>query len=188
MSNHFFITPRKWPAAVSRVMDGISGPPRFGDVSDLSFSIGLPHQGSMVLRIDEDGGPALTLGVRVGRGTLRGLRDWMERCLLYDREGDGDPELATLDTSAGVCYLMLVHAGWEPRPGGCTAISSFAVIAKDRDEPLYARMCETRRTVGLLYRALLEAVGESGARERLPDCVRSREIELKTAPIDAMCH
>ena len=203
MPSRFFIPSKKWPEAVIEALSRITDLPEHGYIDDPVFLLGPPSHGRLPFRICVKGHttPLCELGDEYP--FLEELRGWMERCLEFDRYGTFHPEIATLDTPDGVCYLLMVHAGWEKelRSVVC-AISQLIVIASDRGKPVFRCFCRTRETVGNLYETILRSIREFGARFDDPadwydthafsaldkistsawmeSRIRSKEIETKT--------
>jgi hypothetical protein len=203
MSPHSFIPSKKWPEAVSEALSYITELPEHGDIDEPVFLFGPPFHGRLPLRVRVKGHttPLCVLGDEYP--FLDELRDWMERCLTYDRLGIFHPEIATLDTPDGVCYLLMVHAGWErPRQFDVSSISELIVILSDCNKPAFRCFCRTRETIRDLYGAILECIHEyrslfdgsmhwydtdsfslldkESCSARMEKLIRSRAIEIKT--------
>ncbi len=161
MPSRFFIPSKKWPEAVIEALSRITDLPERGDIDEPVFLFGPPSRGRLPFRIRAKGHttPLCELGDEYP--FLEELRGWMERCLEYDRYGTFHPEIATLDTPDGVCYLLMVHAGWEKeRLSDVSPVSQLIVVRSDQERPAFRCFCRTRETVGNLYGAILRTIRE----------------------------
>ncbi len=164
MSSHSFIPSKKWPEAVSEALSCITELPELGDIDEPVFLFGPPSHGRLPFRIRVKGQttPLCVLGDEYP--FLDELRGWMERCLMYDCLGTFHPEIATLDTPDGVCYLLMVHAGWEKtRFLDVSSISELIIILSDCSKPTFRCFCRTRDTIRDLYAAILGSIREYGS-------------------------
>ena len=165
MPSRFFIPSKKWPEAVIEALSRITDLPEHGYIDDPVFLLGPPSRGRLPFRIRAKGHttPLCELGDEYP--FLDELRGWMERCLVFDRYGTFHPEIATLDTPDGVCFLLMVHAGWEKeRLSEVSPVSQFIVVKSDQGRPVFRCFCRTRETVGNLYGAILRTIREFGTR------------------------
>lgn len=161
MPSRLFFPSKKWPEAVIEALSCITDLPEHGNVDEPVFLLGPPARGRLPFRISVKGHttPLCELGDEYP--FLEELRGWMERCLEYDRHGTFHPEIATLDTADGVCYLLMVHAGWEKdRRSEACPISQLIVIVSDRGKPVFRCFCRTRETVRDLYGTILRTLND----------------------------
>ena len=161
MPSRLFFPSKKWPEAVIEALSCITDLPEHGNVDDPVFLLGPPSHGRLPFRISVKGHvtPLCELGDEYP--FLEELRGWMERCLEYDRYGTFHPEIATIDTPDGVCYLLMIHAGWEKgRRSVASPISQLIVIVSDRGKPVFRCFCRTRDTVRDLYATILRVLDE----------------------------
>lgn len=203
MSSHSFIPSKKWPEAVREALSYITDLPENGDVDEPVFLFGPPSHGRLPFRIRVKGHttPLCVFGDEYP--FLDELRDWMERCLVYDCFGTFHPEIATLDTPDGVCYILMVHAGWEKaRTFDVSSISELIIILSDCNRPVFRCFCRTRETIGDLYGAILGCIHQfrqlfddttnwydtnafsqleiKSSSARMEELIRSQTIEIKT--------
>lgn len=210
MQSRFFTPSKKWPEAVRKALSIITDLPVNGEVDEPLFSFGPPVHGRLPFRIRLGGRTAVSFELGGDYPFLEEFRDWMERCLVFDRHGVFHPEIVTFDTAGGVLHLLMVHAGWEKGLAfGACSISELIVVESDRDIPAFRCFCRTRETVRALYGALVWAVCEYGEEideasvrhamqqspytgtsrsRRMEVLLQSRTIETKTGFDDNMLH
>lgn len=202
MPSRFFTASKKWPEAVRKALSFITDLPEQGDIDEPLFLFGPPVHGRLPFRIGLGGRTALSCELGGDYPFLQELREWMERCLAFDRHGVFHPEIATFDTVEGVLHLLMVHAGWERSLStGACSVSELIAVESDCDIPAFRCFCRTRETVRSLYAALLDAVrrygeeiDEAAVRKReqlspylglsttarMESALRSETIEMKT--------
>lgn len=161
MSSRFFISQKKWPEAVRRAISYLVLSRGSGHVSDIGFDLGPPSGGHLTFRITVDGKRSVLCRPGDTYPFLESLREWMERCLVFDKEGTLHPEILTLDCSDGVYSVIMFHAGWDRIDGLAEPISGLAVISSGRDEPTLCCFCRTRETISRLYRSIMDGIAEN---------------------------
>lgn len=153
MSARFFPTLKKWPLAVSEALSLLEGSPLRGEVSEISFDIGPPSEGRLPLGLVVDGRKIFLGKLTDLHPFLRHLREWMERCLVHDKEGTLHPETVTLDCADCVLSLLLIHVGWEDSPRA-EPVSLLIAVRSDRRSPVYCGFCRTFDVIVNLYSSL----------------------------------
>ena len=202
MSQHFFPVIKKWPLAVQKALLKLNDASLSGETRIVDFQLGPPQHGELPLRLFLDGRRALMFLLNdTSLSFLQNVRDWMERCLVFDWEGILHPELLTLDCSGTVVCFAMVHIGWDEVDSRSKPISYFVAIQPDRDEPVLCCICDTLDTLGGLYRAILECLKRyralfesnecwydpkrldkltpSATTDRMLSQIRSRKLEIK---------
>lgn len=164
MTPRFSISQKKWPQAVKRALSFLTDNPIYGEISDIDFELGPPSGGRSPLSILLDGRKKLLCEPSDTYPFLDSLREWMERCLIVDKEGLLHPEIATIDCIDAVYSLVMVHVGWEGSQEAAEPVSAFIVIQSKKSEPNIFRFCRTTETICRLYRAFVEGIDRN--RER----------------------
>lgn len=210
MPSHFFIPSKKWPEAVREALSSITDLHGHGDIDDPVFALGPPDKGRLPFRISVKGHTTILCVLSDEYPFLDELRGWMERCLVYDRYGFFHPEIATLDTPEGVCYLLMVHAGWEELRSEASCVSELIVIHSNCRKPSFRCFCRTRETIRDLYEAIQRTISEyeslfnddsiwydkyrfscldfKTCSSRMMSQIRSETIEIKTGFQDNQPH
>ena len=158
MSPRFFPSLKKWPLAVQQALSLLNEVPRYGETKTIDFDIGPPEHGRLPFRATIDGRMALLCELNDSFPFLGELREWMERCLVSDREGTLHPEIVTLDCADAVLSMVMIHVGWEDDRGRPSPVSLFILIRSDRKDPVICCFCHTFQLIGNLYCAFLESL------------------------------
>lgn len=197
MSPRFFLSLKKWPLAVQQALSLLNEVPRYGETRTIDFDIGPPEHGRLPFRATIDGRMALLCELNDSYPFLEELREWMERCLVSDREGTLHPEIVTVDCTDAVLSMVMIHVGWEDDFGLSSPISLFILLRSDSKAPVICCFCHTFRLIGNLYRAFLDSLSNprfddpeewfdvrrfdilagKTVRQRLIESLRSRKIE-----------
>lgn len=184
MSQHFFPVIKKWPLAVQKALLKLNDASLSGETRIVDFQLGPPQHGELPLRLFLDGRRALMYLLNdTSLSFLQDMREWMERCLVFDQEGILHPELLTLDCTGLVVCFAMVHVGWDEVDSCSKPISFFAVIQSDCDEPALCCYCDTLDTLGGLYRAILECLKRYRALFERNDCWYDAKRLDKLTPI-----
>lgn len=159
MTSRFFVSIKKWPLSFRLAISSMTELPQYGETRRLDFIFGPPSEGRLPLQISIDGRRALLVELSDTKpSSLRTLRDWMERCLVHDREGTLHPELATIDCVNTVVNLAMIHVGWDNSGAHASPISLFVVTCSDRHEPPVKCFCHTVSTIRRLYKAIMDCL------------------------------
>ena len=155
MSPRFLISLKKWPLAVKKALALLDENSLYGETRIVDFQIGPPFQGRLPFRLFVDGRRVLLCELSdAAPSFLHDMREWMERCLLFDQEGHLHPELLTLNIRGLVLGLVLIHVGWDEVDSRTTPVSFLVAIRSDQKDPAVCCFCDTFDTIGELYRAL----------------------------------
>ena len=156
MSHRFLISFKEWPLAVKKALSILDENSLYGETRIVDFQIGPPFQGRLPFRLFVDGRRVLHCELSdTAPSFLHEIREWMERCLLFDQEGHLHPELLTLNSKNQVLSFVLIHVGWEEVDSRAKPISFLVVTRSDQKVPAVCCFCDTFDTIGDLYRALI---------------------------------
>ena len=156
MSHRFLITHKEWPLAVKKALTILDENSLYGEARIVDFQIGPPLQGRLPFRLFVDGRRALHCELSdTAPSFLHDMREWMERCLLFDQEGHLHPELLTLNARNLVLRFVLIHVGWDEVDSRAKPVSFLVVTRSDQKDPAVCCFCDTFDTIGDLYRALI---------------------------------
>ena len=97
MPSRFFTASKKWPEAVRKALSFITDLPEQGDIDEPLFLFGPPVHGRLPFRIGLGGRTALSCELGGDYPFLQEFREWMERCLAFDRYGVFHPEIVTFE-------------------------------------------------------------------------------------------
>jgi len=159
MSPRFLISLKKWPLAVEKALTILNEAPLYGETRLVDFQFGPPLRGVLPFRLFVDGRRVLHCELSdTAPSFLQELREWMERCLVLDREGVLHPALLTLDLKGMVLSLVLIHAGWDEVDSRAKPVSFLVIVCSDREEPAVSVFCDTLDTLGGLYHSLLDCL------------------------------
>lgn len=161
MAHRFLISFKKWPMAIQKAFSDLEldKDPLSGETRIVDFQIGPPQGGELPLRIFLDGRRALLCQLGdTSPSFLHDMREWMERCLVFDQEGHFHPEVLTLNCTGLVLSLTLIHVGWDEIAQRNTPISYLVVICSDREEPALCCFCDALETISGLYHALINCI------------------------------
>lgn len=156
MSFRFFTPSREWPAAVIESLSHIVNSSQREPLDEPVFRFGPPDRGRLPFWVEIGGHATLLCELSDCYPFLRLLRDWLERCLSFDCFGEGQPGFVKLDSVAGPCSFIMVHAGIDK--AGYVDASLFAVIRPGECHPCAYCFCSTRQAVGAIYGALMDAL------------------------------
>ena len=120
--------------------------------------------------MDVDGHRALFCEVCDIYPVLNNLRDWMERCLSFDRYGMFHPEIVTLNLADSVYSIVLIHVGWEDSERGAQPVSAFIVVREDQRHPLLCEFCYPVDTLFNLYDAIQSCLKDYRSLFDNPEC------------------
>lgn len=127
-------------------------------ISDIDFEMGRPYGGRLPFRIIVDGKVKLSCELTDVFPFLERLRDWMERCLYVDRNGDIGFESIKLECRDDVYLLMLCQAGGDVTPADDKILSSIIVARNKSSQPLLSQICPLYQVLGRLYRAIVSSI------------------------------
>jgi len=205
MSLRFFSSLKKWPLALQEALSQACKTELSGNIRRISFKLGKPGRGILPVSVDIDGHRALFVEVSDLYPVLGNLRDWMERCLSFDRNGRFQPEILTMNLVDSVYSIVMIHVGWEDVERDSRAVSVFIVIREGHRHPLLCEFCYTVETLCSMYHAILtcleryrrsfdnpdcwytvkrfDRLDSSSTTDRLLRMFRSRDLEMKSAII-----
>ena len=160
MSPRYFLLPGKWPLAVEKALNNYNKAPSHGEVHPVDFHIGPPTEGRLPVVILVDGRRALLFELSdVYPSFLHELREWLERCLVFDHRGRFHPEFLTLDCADhSVITLVLIHGGWDEAPGRAAPVSFLTVVSEDSETPLLHCFCFTLDVIWELYEGVIRCL------------------------------
>lgn len=154
MTPRFFISQKKLPLAVKKALSIMLGSSDYGEISSVDFELGRPKHGRLPFRIIIDGHKEMQCEPSDVHPLLDQLRDWMERCLAFDRNGEMSFECVKLECGDDVYLLTLFHAGWTTLRGRAEPISGFIVSRSCSDNPILHRFCMTNQLISRLYKSI----------------------------------
>ena len=159
MSLRFLISLKKWPLAIQKAFSQLNEASQNGETRIVDFQLGPPQDGELPLRLFIDGRRALLCRLNdTSLSFLHDMREWMERCLVFDQEGTLHPEVLTLNCTGLVLHLAMVHVGWDEVDSRAKPISYFVVIRSDWDDPAVCCFCDTLDTLRGLYHAVMDCL------------------------------
>ena len=130
----------------------------FGEISEIDFDLGPPDGGRLSFRFIVDGRSMPLCEPSDAYPFLESLREWMERCLVFDKCGVLHPEILTINCADGVYSAILFHAGWEETDGVAEPVSGLIVIRSGHRKPVFQGFCRTTETIVQLYRRITEGI------------------------------
>ena len=130
----------------------------YGDISSIDFNLGRPAGGRLPFQIIVDGHKEMQCEPSDVHPLLDRLRDWMERCLAFDRNGEMSFESVKLECGDDVYTLTLFHAGWTTLRGRAEPISGFIVTRSRSDNPIVNRFCMTNQLISRLYKSITRGI------------------------------
>ena len=168
MSPSILLTLKKWPLVLDEVTSLLNRNPQYGETSTIDFFLHPPERGILSLIILVDGHEKLHCELCDTYPFLEVFRDWMEHCLVFDREGFLHPEIATIDCRNGVFHLAMIHAGWEVVASRPEPVSIFVALRSTAKSPPVCCFCLTYETMGLLYVRLKDCLRDNRQRFNSP--------------------
>ena len=158
MSSRFCFSEKEWPTAVKRALSDMIVNSGFGEISEIDFDLGPPNGGRLSFRFIVDGRSMPLCEPSDAYPFLESLREWMERCLVFDKRGVLHPEILTINCADGVYSAILFHAGWEEFEGVAEPVSGLIVIRSGLKRPVFQGFCRTTETIVQLYRRIIEGI------------------------------
>ena len=154
MTPRFFISQKKLPLAVKQALSSMLNSSEYGEISSIDFDLGRPAGGRLPFRIIVDGHKEIQCEPSDVYPLLDRLRDWMERCLVFDYNGEMSFECVKLECRDDVYSLTMFHAGWTRHLGKLEPISGFIVTRSRSDDPILYRFCATNHLIAKLYKSV----------------------------------
>lgn len=154
MLSRFFPSQEKWSMAIQEALSKASTSKHPGNIRQISFSLGKPGRGKLPVSVEIDGHGTFFCEVSDTYPVLEDIRDWMERCLTYDRHGTFHPEIMTLNLAESVYSFALIQVGWEQTDRGDVPVSLFIVVSWEHEYPLLCEFCYPVDTLSSLYRSI----------------------------------
>ena len=170
MSPRFFSSLKKWPLALQEALSQACKTELSGNIRRISFKLGKPGRGILPVSVDIDGHRALFVEVSDLYPVLGNLRDWMERCLSFDRNGRFQPEILTMNLADSVYSIVMIHVGWEDVERDSRAVSVFIVIREGHRHPLLCEFCYPVDTLCNLYEAIRSCLNDYRRLFDSPEC------------------
>lgn len=158
MTHRFLLSLKKWPLAVQQALSLLQEAPRYGEIRDIDFEAGPPVYGRLPLWIIVDGHKTLLCEPGDTYPFLDQMRQWMERCLVCDREGTLHPEILTVDCTDTVFSIVVVHVGWDEDRNHASPVSLLIVVRSDRKVPAVCCFCHTLEIIGRLYKSITDCL------------------------------
>lgn len=146
------------PKAVIAALEHLVYSPDGGRISDVEFEMGRPHGGRLPFRIIVDGRVKLLCELTDVYPFLERLRDWMERCLYIDRNGEMGFESIKLECRDDVYLLMLCQAGGDVTEMDDRILSGIIVARNRSSMPVLSRLCPLYQVLGRLYEAIIRCI------------------------------
>ena len=130
------------------------GSSEYGEISSIDFDLGRPASGRLPFRIIVDGRVETQCEPSDVYPLLDRLRDWMERCLVFDYNGEMSFESVKLECRDDVYALTMFHADWTKYHGKAEPISGFIVTRSRSDDPILFHFCSTNQLIARLYKSI----------------------------------
>ncbi len=158
--NGFLDSFEKWPVAVHEAFSSAQKYYKGGALTDVDFEFGPPSSGKCPCYVIADGHKMPLCEVSDCYPVLKKIRDWIERCLTFDKKGELNPQILTLDCYDTVLTIAMVQAGWYKcyEKDHARPISLFVVSRDDSREATLQCLCESHRTLRNLYWAILDVL------------------------------
>jgi len=157
MTSRFFISQKKPPMAVKKALTSLLDS-EYGEISDINFEFGHPLHGRLFFRILVDGHRELQCEPSDFYPILERLRDWMERCLVFDHLGELAFESVKLECRDDIYMLTLFHAGWAKDSLDTEPVSGLIVTRSRIEKPLISCFCVTSRLIYRLYKTIKKGI------------------------------
>ena len=162
MSFRFFPSLKKWPMAVQEALSKAYKSDTSGVIRQISFSAGRPRCGKVPVTVAVDSHRAFFSEVSDTYPVLDDLRDWMERCLTYDRNGTFHPEAVTIELADSVYSLVLFQVGWEEnKRDDPVPVSVFIIMRHGVGFPILFAFCHPVETLRRLYNTIQSCLNKN---------------------------
>lgn len=163
MTSFPYLEQRELPMAVLKALENLVYSTDGGSIGDIDFEMGRPRGGLLPFRIIVDGRVKLLCELTDVYPFLERLRDWMERCLIFDRHGQMGFESIKLDCRDDVYLLMLCQAGGDYKVTDDKILSSIIVARNMSSLPIIYKVCPLFQVLGRLYSAITRCIERNRA-------------------------
>jgi len=158
MTPRFFISEKKLPLAVKQALLSLFDSSDYGEISSIGFKFGSPSRNRLPFQVVVDGHIELQCEPCDTYPLLEKLRSWMERCMVFDRNGALALESVKIECLDDVYTLTLLHAGWIRLHGISEPVSAFIILRSGSERPAICRFCLARQLISHLYMTITEGI------------------------------